>query len=150
MGKLVPCKTCKKQIDLTAKSCPHCGVRSPGTTSSGCLPIILVAFMGIVFVIFLGGQPAAPRTPEEQREQQIRKGFSAFDGSHRKLESLVKETLKDPSSYDHVKTTFVDQGTKLTVYMTYRAKNSFGAIVPGVIVAETSLEGDVIRVIGQP
>jgi hypothetical protein len=51
MGKLVPCKTCKKKIDNTARSCPHCGVKSPGSTKPGCFPIIFVSFVAIIIII---------------------------------------------------------------------------------------------------
>lgn len=54
MSNLVSCKSCKKDVDKTAKTCPHCGVKSPGTTSTdtakGCLGFIVLA---IVFAFFL-------------------------------------------------------------------------------------------------
>lgn len=30
---LAPCKSCNKEIDTTAKTCPHCGVKNPGKTT---------------------------------------------------------------------------------------------------------------------
>jgi hypothetical protein len=60
--------------------------------------------------------------------------FSPWDGSYRPLENSIKGNLKDPSSYEHVKTMygFVYYGTDrpyMNVKTVYRGKNSFGAIV---------------------
>jgi hypothetical protein len=52
MGVLVPCKTCKKQIDNEAKSCPHCGASNPGKTG-GCFVILLAIFFGIISIYFI-------------------------------------------------------------------------------------------------
>lgn len=60
--------------------------------------------------------------------------FSPLDGSYRPLSNYIKGNLKDPSSYEHVKTmySFVYYGTDrpyMNVKTVYRGKNSFGAIV---------------------
>lgn len=50
MGKLVECKTCKHQVDQSAKACPNCGVGNPGSSAGkGCL-----LFIGLVAVIYAG------------------------------------------------------------------------------------------------
>ena len=61
---------------------------------------------------------------------RIEKHFSKYDGSCISFKSFIKENLKDPSSFEHVETRYNDNndGTVI-VYMKYRAKNSFGAIV---------------------
>lgn len=54
MNKLVPCKSCKKEIAKSAKTCPGCGVKDPGTTptdiAKGCLGFIMFA---IVFGVLM-------------------------------------------------------------------------------------------------
>lgn len=43
MTSLVPCKSCKKEVAESARTCPHCGAKNPGvSTAKGCL--LLVAF----------------------------------------------------------------------------------------------------------
>jgi hypothetical protein len=38
---LTPCKSCKQQVDSSAKTCPHCGVADPGVTAGQ-------KFMGLI------------------------------------------------------------------------------------------------------
>lgn len=167
MGKLVPCKTCNKEVDHTAKSCPHCGVKKPGKKPSKfSLWWIVLGFF--VFIVFFGGakkntpitpappsvtkasttvEPPSPDAIKAARIKRIEQGFSAWSGEHRKLTELLKSSLKDPDSYEHEKTIYVDKGSYLVVITTYRAKNSFGALDLGMITAKTSIDGDVLEVI---
>ncbi len=49
---LVECKECKHQVSDSAKTCPNCGVKNPGT---GCLDTIIgLAFLIGIFWIFWG------------------------------------------------------------------------------------------------
>ena len=57
--------------------------------------------------------------------------------------------MNDPSSFEHVKTTYTDNGTYLTVYMVFRGKNAFNAIVVNEITAKVDLEGNVIAILDQ-
>jgi hypothetical protein len=65
MGKLVPCKTCNKKADSTAKSCPNCGVDNPGITGPGKFPVKLMIFIGIAFWLLLIREipPSPPAKP---------------------------------------------------------------------------------------
>ncbi len=44
---LVKCKECKKEVSKSAKTCPHCGVKDPGTT-------ILDGLLGLLIFIVIG------------------------------------------------------------------------------------------------
>ncbi len=71
--------------------------------------------------------------------------FSPWNGSYKPLENYIKNNLKDPSSYEHVKTMYglVYYGTDrpyMNVKTVYRGKNSFGAI----ITETTSIKVDAI------
>ena len=70
--------------------------------------------------------------------------FSSFDGSHRNVEKVLKAGLKDPSSYQHVSTSYVVNETTITVYTTYRAKNSFNALITGLVTATVDANGNVL------
>lgn len=52
-----------------------------------------------------------------------------FSGAIGPCEEHVKENLKDPKSYEHGSTGVVEDGAFWKVQMSYRAKNSFGAMV---------------------
>lgn len=80
------------------------------------------------------------------RKQAIDEQFSAWDGSHRNLERLIKSSMHDADSYEHVKTEYWDHGEILVVNMTYRGNNAFGAKILTSTKAEVSLNGDVIKV----
>jgi hypothetical protein len=150
MSKLVGCKSCGHKVDKSAKSCPSCGVSNPGVksggTAKGCLGLVLLFFIVSWFIGF-NSEDQQPKTPAEQREADIRKQFSALDGSHHQLTKLIEASMKDPDSFDHVKTVYVDKGDYLIVETQYRGTNSFGAVVPGVVKAKVSLDGNVLEIL---
>lgn len=95
--------------------------------------------------------PQPQKTPEEiakeARRKQIENGFSAWDGSHTKLERIIKDSMNDPDSYKHVETVFWDMKDHLVVRTTFRGKNAFGGVVKEWVKAKCDLEGNVIKII---
>ncbi len=83
------------------------------------------------------------------RAKKIKEGFSSWDGSHRGLTEWIKESMNDPSSYDHAKTVYWDRTDHLIVQTTFRGKNGFGALVLSRIKAKVDLNGNVIEVLEQ-
>jgi len=81
-----------------------------------------------------------------QRSAAVKAQFSGWDGSHIKLSRVLKQGLKNPDSYEHVETRFIDTGDSITVYTTIRGTNSFGAVVPSTYVAQVDIEGNVLSV----
>ena len=58
------------------------------------------------------------------------KCLSVWDGSYSDLKRYTKKILKDPKSFEHDTTVITPiVNDEQTVYMTYRAKNSFGGVV---------------------
>lgn len=80
------------------------------------------------------------------RQNKIKLQFSSWDGSHSALKSYVKDNMNDPSSFDHIKTTYSDKGNYLLVQMKFRGKNSFGAKIIEVVTAKVDLEGNILFV----
>lgn len=80
-----------------------------------------------------------------EREEKIKKQFAPWDGSNRPLERLIKLAMKNPDSYQHVATTYIDKGDYLIVKTTYRGTNSFNAIVPETATAKIDLEGNILE-----
>ena len=88
------------------------------------------------------------KTPEEIRKERIEGGFSAWDGSHRGLEKLIKKTMNDPDSYQHEETSYSDKGDYLLVKTTFRGKNAFGGVVKNWVIAKADLSGNMYLVTG--
>lgn len=85
----------------------------------------------------------AQRASEKAEEQT--KGFhclSAWDGSHDGIVRFTKEKLRDPSSFEHVRTEIApnDKGVH-SIRMQFRVKNGFGGMSVGMAVGEIHNNG---------
>lgn len=87
------------------------------------------------------------REAAEARKERIESQFSGWDGSHRNLERLIKSSMNDPDSYDHVETVYWDRGDHLIVQTRFRGANAFGGIVIDSVKAKVSLSGSILAVI---
>ncbi|WP_321393481.1 hypothetical protein [uncultured Desulfuromusa sp.] len=88
-SKTTECKACKKEVSKTAKTCPHCGEKRPGTkpgdTAKGCLVFLVI---GIIFAI--GLTFCSDEDPDKDRS--IMAGIQC--------QHVVKEYLKSPATAD--------------------------------------------------
>lgn len=82
-----------------------------------------------------------------KRKNMIREQFHPYDKSHRKLEKAIKESMNDPDSYEHIKTTYEDKGDYLIVQTSFRGKNAFGGKVINSKTVKVDLNGNIIAVI---
>ncbi|WP_407496810.1 hypothetical protein [Pseudooceanicola sp. MF1-13] len=76
---------------------------------------------------------AAAEQVRKAEEDQRRAGFhclSAWSGAHPEFVDMVRDQLRDPSSFEHVETrvTPVDEAGQHNLFMTYRAANGFGGL----------------------
>lgn len=86
----------------------------------------------------------------KKRKELIDKQFSAWDGSHIKLTRLIKKSMNDPDSYEHVETVYWDMGSHLIIRTMFRGKNAFGGVIKNWVKAKTDIDtGQVIEVIEQ-
>lgn len=83
------------------------------------------------------------------RQKRIESGFSAWNGSHIALTRIIKKSMNDPKSFEHVETSYGDRGDYLVVKTTFRGKNAFGGVVLNWITAKCDLDGNVMEVTGQ-
>ena len=115
--------------------------------------LCLVCIFTFVFILsFSGnGEPKQERvlTEAEQREKTIEAQFSAWDGSHRKLTEIIKKSMNDPKSYEHVETRYWDMGDHLIINTTFRGKNVFGGTVVNTIKAKVSFDGESVEILEQ-
>lgn len=105
------------------------------------------------------------------RNQWIKDQFSAWDGSHRKLEELILKNLNDEKSYDHIETTYIDVNSEeritsvnellseagysqrvekddLFISTQFSAKNAFGGTVKNTAYGIASYNNQTITLIG--
>lgn len=85
----------------------------------------------------------------QQRQQKIISCFSAWDGSHIKLERLIVSSLNDPDSYKHITTQYSDEGDHLMVVTIYTASNLFGGRVKKIVTATSDFDGNVIKILSE-
>lgn len=88
-------------------------------------------------------------TPKTERQLKIEEQFSAWDGSHRNLTSMIKESMNDPKSYEHVETRYLEDGDFLLVTTKFRGTNAFGGKVINTVSAKVDLDGNVVEIINQ-
>lgn len=104
----------------------------------------LMTLFGLVAVGLSMCQPSdADRERSAQRSAQNReKGFhclSAWDGSHVGFVDSVKNALRDPNSFEHIKTVITPESDgQHIVMMDYRARNGFGGMNVGVAMGVVS------------
>ena len=87
-------------------------------------------------------------TAEADRERaaeadERRRGFhclSPWDGSHEDFKALVSSMMRNPSSFEHIRTRInpVDANGNHTLIMDYRAENGFGGMNVGIATATVS------------
>ena len=85
----------------------------------------------------------------KKRKEEIEKQFSSWDGAHIGLTRIIKESMNDPDSYEHIETRFADKGDYILVITQFRGKNAFGGKVVNIIKAKVDFDGNVIEVINQ-
>ena len=83
------------------------------------------------------------------RAKKIETIFSPWDGSHFALERLIKKSMNDPDSYEHIGTTYRDDVHSIFVVTKFRGTNAFGAKVLTTVTAQVDFEGNVIEVLNQ-
>ena len=150
------CKFCKTKIPQDAKICLHCkkDVRSwfaqHWIISSFIWLFILWSIMqwyeDANKTTSVQSNLIVEKTEDEIRIEKIEKQFSAWDGSHRSSEILITTNLKDPGSYEMIKTVYVDKWEYIIVQTKYRAKNSFGWYVIEYYKAKFDLDWNFIEI----
>lgn len=162
------CPKCKTKRHQGETECKNCGIvferfeqylvkrkgtqYTPAKKKPSLIIIVGGGFIGVC-VLFgiiaeLTGMPKSSPKPRTE-EATVRPGFSGWDGSNRSLEKIIKDSMHDPSSYAHDKTSYWDLKDHLIVKTTFRGKNAFGAVVKNTVSAKTDLQGNVIEIISR-
>lgn len=90
----------------------------------------------IVFVVTLAAVILVPKdSGEAQGEPTIAErlgaDFDQWNSAYRPLIELTKDSMNNPSSFEHAETRFreMDDGDSIYVVMTFRGENAFGGTV---------------------
>lgn len=131
MANLVKCKSCDHEVDKTAKSCPNCGVsspgRKPGDTAKGCLGVVVLVFLiGVIL-----STCSEDLTPEQKAEKSCTDQYLATSMA----QNFVKDRLKAPSTAefvgsigDGIQASYIGECTHIIIGKV-DAQNSYGAPV---------------------
>jgi len=117
---------------------------------NGCL-FLLIIFIGFVMYIYFS-TPTPKSESEMTRTELIERQFSAWDGSHPALERLIKKSMNDSDSYEHIETRYTDNkdyGDKILVITKFKGKNAFGGVVVNQIRAYVDIKGNVVEILSQ-
>lgn len=128
---LIKCSDCGTEASAQAKFCSKCGrpiPKRPVPKRSNVLAVLL-ALLIVGPCLLCVFTPSKPKTPEEKR---LGGQFSSWDGSHYGLTRHIKEHMNDPSTYEHIDTTYADKGNHLIVETKWQTplapKSSTGAV----------------------
>lgn len=106
-------------------------VQDPNFVGVGCLVSIVFMF-GALFYSSFSKPTVENLAKKEANETQGFHCLSGWDGSHSDFVAQVKRGLRDPDSFEHIKTLV---GAKKdgwhSITMEYRAKNGFGGLTAG-------------------
>jgi hypothetical protein len=111
----------------------------------------IVAVCFFIFIAFGSGDEDntknADGTPKTERQIQLDKQFSAWDGSHNILTELIKKSMNDPDSYEHVETSYWDMTDYIVVRTVYSGNNAFGGRVKNFVKAKFDNDGNLLEII---
>ncbi len=81
----------------------------------------------------------------QAKVDKFKKEFVSYDGSCKPVVDYIKESMNDPSSFDHVRT-FVTplMGGSFEIKTVFRGKNAFGGTVLNSCFAEVSAAGKIL------
>lgn len=101
--------------------------------------LTIIHMLGIVIaVLCLGLYVFADKdTIKKPRSEQVQALFFA-DGTNYEVIKLVKKNMNDPKSFEHVETSYADNGADVVVFMKFRGNNAFGAKVLSEAVASVA------------
>ena len=132
---LIPCQECKQEVSTEAKTCPNCGakVKKPKKPMSRNMKILL-GILGVGFIVSVNldvdkkkeseKQRIAAMTPEQKAASEKRITQQAVAAE---VAKKIKNAMKDPEAFELKSLIVKPNGTAC---YEYRAKNSFGAILP--------------------
>ncbi len=89
----------------------------------------------------------APNMSPKTNEEKANALLSGWNGSMNSVVKLVKGSMNDPDSFEHVETrTGYYENNSFIVSMKYRGKNAFGGVITKYVDVKVDYSGNVISV----
>ncbi|CAM3732935.1 hypothetical protein LIHA111178_05620 [Litorimonas haliclonae] len=136
------CRNCGGLVGKDDNRCSECGAFSPAHSKLQlwCGTIIFLVFFGLILKTCVS-YDGDPFTSEDKRLGEH--CLDVWSGAHPEFMSEIKSRMRDPKSFEHVKTRITprDENGQHVIYMEYRAQNGFGgmnnATAKGIVNNET-------------
>lgn len=146
---LIKCHECGKDISTEAKTCPACGakVKKPKKPVGPVGFFFVLVFGMVVYAMVSESENKAQReadetarerakTPEQRAKEKAQSAKRDAQLQAAAVGALaLKRAMKDPTAFDLTSLVLKPNGTAC---YEYRAKNSFGAILPSSAVLSAS------------
>ena len=152
---LIKCPECSTEVSEKADVCLKCGyslakARKSKETANGCIGlavILVIAFLA--FKACGSGDSSISEQPKKElsREEKIKDQFSAWTGSHKNLEKVIKAAMNDPDSYKSIEGKYIDQGDYVLIIQEYTGKNAYGGTMRGIVKAKADINGNILEII---
>ncbi len=118
--KLVPCKSCEKEVAQFAKACPHCGEKHPGISNkgcgTGCLVLIIIAVLWAVIGMWMTDSDTDSTT--QTAGTSISEAIALPDPLPQKIINIANRSTLNMNKHLPYKITYeliVDEGDLLTM-----------------------------------
>jgi hypothetical protein len=118
---LITCHECEQQVSSAATACPHCGAKPKKKVGAG--GVLLIVVLCVIAYNLASGVDPAPTAQPTAASRKADYELNAAIAAGR----VLKHGAKDPSSFKMESFLIFPGGAAC---YEYRAKNSFGAVVP--------------------
>lgn len=119
------CNSCASDIRAEASICPVCK-KKQGMGTLRKIGLSILGFVALASIVDQQSPPKPVRTPEQIEADQRK---DALRARAREVQSEIKSRSKNPDSFKLERAGITADET---ICISYRAANSFNAIVPGV------------------
>lgn len=149
----VICSGCTNRIPVDSKKCPVCGQswrKSHGPILKPFTVLVLFAVILVSGVFVVNGllhvEPSVDtESPEElARRKKVAELTRGWERTGPVLETHIKGRMHDPDSFEHIETSYRDNGDRIIVSTTFRAKDRQGETQIVVAVGHISLDGHIL------
>lgn len=142
----VSLKEAKELVDdVIAKNPGITPAKEKATTAQSLLSLAIMVVLIWGGCKMCGGEKVDEAKKDLTRKERIENLFSSWDGSQPEVVKWIKANIKDPDSYKHIETKFIDKTDRVGVITTFTATNSFGGRVKTVCLAQIDTLGTLIK-----
>jgi hypothetical protein len=111
------------------------------------IPLLIIAAICVIPV----SEEAESQTKQSKpkvltKTEKIENQLSIWDGSHIELKRLIKLSMNDPKSFEHVQTRYWEYDTYIIVSTQFRGRNAFGGMVVDYVKAKYSIDGELLEI----